>query len=211
MKEEVSLLLQKTATQISYATDLLVEKTRDWQMIREYLCNRLKDMTLTATQQDKLKRYQFIYNQLVSGKYTDNEVLNMVMKLYDVKIVQAYEDMNCAREVFNAVVLINKQFEIKMELQSAKDMKRKCNEIGDFKTAAAVQRNIKDLIAMLPELEEDPALQFTGHEIEAVFNPALLGAPPVDMKELLNTINAKRKVKIKTELFENLSFDEADN
>lgn len=205
---DLAMALQQRATQISYATEILLEKTRDWQMIREYLCNRLRDTKLTETQQMKMKRYEFIYNQLVSAKYTDQEVLSQVMNLFDVGLPQAYEDLNCSREVFNSAISINKKFEIKMELQSAKDMKRKCVELCDFKAAAAIQKNIIALTAMLPDLEEYPATQFAGHEIEAVFNPELLGAPPVDMKEVLAAINAKRKVKIKTELFETLDFDD---
>lgn len=205
------MLLQKRATQLSYATELLYDKTRDWQMIREYMCNRLKDSKLTETQQLKLQRYQFIYNQVVSGRYTDQEVISMVMNMYDIELTQAYEDINCTREVFNSVLSINKQFEIKMELQAAKDMKRKCLELNDFKSAAAIHKNIIALLAMLPELEEDPAEAFRGHEIEAVFNPVLLGAPPVNMKEVIAAINAKRKAKIKTELFEDLAFDDGYN
>ena len=208
---DLAMALQQRATQISYATEILLEKTRDWQTIREFLCNRLRDTNLTETQQEKLKRYQFIYNQLVSAKYTDQEVLSQIMNLYNVGLPQAYEDLNCSREVFNSVISINKQFEIKMELQSAKDMKRKCMELCDFKAAAAIQKNIIALTAMLPDLEEDPAAQFAGHEIEATYNPELLGAPPVDMKELLAALNSRKKVKIKTELFETLEFDDGNN
>lgn len=100
MKEEVSLVFQKKAEQIAYASEILVSSTRDWQTIREYMCNRLKDIELTETQKEKLNRYTFIYNQLVSGKYTDNEVLHQVMTRYEIKMVQAYEDINCTREIW---------------------------------------------------------------------------------------------------------------
>lgn len=207
---DLASALQKRANQISYATELLIDKTRDWQMILEYINNRLKDTRLTETQMEKKKRYEYIYNQTVSGKYTDQEILSQVMNVFNVGLPQAYEDINCSRKVFNSVISIDKNFEIKMELQSARDMKRKCVELCDFKSAAAIQRNIISLMAMLPDVEEDTGSDFTGHEIEATYDPQLLGAPSVDMKEVLTAINAKRKVKIKTELFESLNFDDDD-
>jgi hypothetical protein len=206
--EPVSNVLIKRAEQIRSATEILIAKTNDWQMIKQFLCNRLEDMQLTEVQQSKLERYQFIYNQLVSCKYTDQDVLNMLMKSYGIKVYQAYEDMKCARELFTAVININKRFELQIELQSAKDMKRKCVEIGDFKTAGAIQKNIVAIMAMLPDEEDNPAELFEGHEIEAVFDPKLLGAPDVNMKEVLAAINAKRKVAIKTDLFENIPYEE---
>lgn len=208
MKEEVSLVFQKKAEQIAYASEILVSSTRDWQMIREYMSNRIKDMELTDTQKEKLARYTFIYNQLVSGKYTENEVLHQVMKKHDIKMVQAYEDMRCTREIWNTVLAFNKQFELKLELQIADDLRRKCVELGDMKSAAAFQKNKIAIQAMLPAVEEDNSQIFTGHSLEAVFNPQLLGAPAVNMKEVIEAINAKRKVKIKTELFESIHFDD---
>ncbi len=206
--EPVSSLLIKRAEQIKNATELLIAKTNDWQIIKQFLCNRLNEVELTEMQQKKLERYQFVYNQLVSGKYTEQDVITMLMKSFGIKINQAYEDMNCARELFTSVININKRFELQIELQSAKDMKRKCIEIGDFKTAGAIQKNIVAIMAMLPDEEENPAELFEGHEIEAVFDPKLLGAPDVNMKEVLAAINAKRKVAINTDLFENIPYEE---
>lgn len=206
--EPVSNLLIKRAEQIRSAAEILIAKTNDWQIIKQFLCNRLDEVELTEIQQKKLERYQFIYNQLVSCKYTDQDVLNMLIKTYKIKVGQAYEDMNCARELFTAVININKRFELQIELQSAKDMKRKCVEICDFKTAGAIQKNMVAIIAMLPDEQDNPAELFEGHDIEAVFNPKLLGAPDVNIKEVLAAINAKRKVVIKTDLFENIPYEE---
>ncbi len=206
--EPVSNILIKRAEQVRSAAEILIAKTNDWQIIKQFLCNRLAEVELTEIQQKKLERYQFIYNQLVSCKYTDQDVLNMLIKTYKIKVGQAYEDMNCARELFTAVININKRFELQIELQSAKDMKRKCGEIGDFKTAGAIQKNMVAIIAMLPDEQDNPAELFEGHDIQAVFNPKLLGAPDINMNEVLAVINAKRKVVIKTDLFENIPYEE---
>jgi len=113
MKESLNTALVKKADQIRNATDILVSKTRDWQLIKQYLCGRLADMQLTAEQEEKLKRYQFIYNQLVSGKYTEQDVINQVVRIYNVGLPQAYEDKNATQEIFCSVLSINKRFEQK--------------------------------------------------------------------------------------------------
>jgi hypothetical protein len=83
-------------------------------------------------------------------------------------------------------------------------MKRKAMAAFDFKAAAAFQRNIIELQKLIPDKEETLGEFFEGHTIEAVFDPRLLGAPAVDMKEVLKALNAKRKTPIKIDMFEEL-------
>lgn len=208
MKTDVTRALVKKAEQVQAATEVLIAKTRDWQTIKAYLSNRLVDFELTPDQTLKLQRYQYIYNQLVSGKYTDGEIVNQVIKIYHIKISQAYEDMTAARELFNSVLNINKQFEVKMQLQINRSMLRKAEEIGDLKAYAALEKNRHKLLELLPEEEENPAEMFEGHIIEAVFDPRLLGAPDVDMKAVLEAINEKRGKKIHIDMFEETTFEE---
>lgn len=208
MKIDVTSALQKKATQVGNATAILIESTNDWQVIRQYLSNRLAENKLTDKQLEKLERYQYAYNQLVSGRYTDQDVLHQLMNIFKIKVVQAYDDLNCTREIFSTVFNINKRFEQRMELESARNMKRKCEEMGDFKSAAMLQKNIIQLLRDIPDLEENPADMFEGHTIEATFDPSLLGAAKIDMNEVLQALNAKRKVKIKIDMFEELNYTE---
>ena len=210
MKEDVSLILQRTADQIRAGAEILLAKTRDWQVIKAYLSNRVNEMELTPTQQIKKKRYQFIYEQLVSDRYSEREVINQVVKIYEIGLTQAYEDLKCTREIYNSLLTIDKRFEQKMELESARSMKRKCIELNDFKAAAAVQKNIVMLMKDLLDDIENPEL-FEGHSFEVTFDPALLGAPPVNMKELLTAINDKRSKKINTDMFEEIPHVDVPN
>jgi hypothetical protein len=78
-----------------------------------------------------------------------------------------------------------------------------------MKALAAFEKNKALLIKELPEVDDQSAEFFEGHTYELAFNPVLLGAPPITkeaMKELLNTINAKRNKKIKIDLFDELEF-----
>jgi hypothetical protein len=200
-RETLNMALIKKAEQVKNAAEFLMSKTRDWQMIKAYLTNRLEEIELSEEQEKKKTRYEFIYNQLVSGKYTDEEVRQMLIKTYKIKNGQSYDDMNCARELFYSVININKRFEINLELQINRNMMRKAEELNDFRAVAQLEKNRAMLLKLLPEEEETPAEHFEGHEIEAVFDPALLGGPAIDMKEVLKAINEKRKVKINTDMF----------
>lgn len=208
MKDDVTTALQKKAEEVNAAAEFIMAKTRDWQVIKNYLSNRIKDLALTPEQQKKLERYQYIYNQMVSGRYTDQEVVNQVKTNYKVEVTQAYEDINNTREIFNSVVNVHKQFEIKLQLQINRKMLHKAAELQDMKAYAALEKNRALLIKQLPDEPENPAEFFEGHIYEMTFDPELLGAPPVDMIKVLQAINAKRNKHIKTDMFEELSYKE---
>lgn len=205
MREELKVMLAEKAEQVARSAELIMAKTRDWQMVKEYMCNRLDEIELTPTQQDKLKRYQFIYNQLVSGKYTDNDIVAMSAKMHGTKRVQAYEDLAATRELFNSVINLNKNFELSLALEITKNYMRKCEEAGDFKALQKFNKDKIEIIKQLQDIEDNRGELFEGHVFEMTFDPALLGAPEItkeNMKDLLSSINAKRDKKIKIDMFD---------
>lgn len=208
MKDDVTNALIKRAQEVNDAAEFILAKTRDWQTIKQYLSNRINDIQLTPEQEKKLQRYQYIYNQMVSGRYTDQEVVNQVKTNYSVELTQAYEDINHTRELFNSVINVHKQFEIKLQLQINRKMLHKAAELLDMKAYAALEKNRALLIKLLPDESENPAEFFEGHTYEMTFDPSLLGAPPVDMKKVLQAINAKRNKHIKTDMFEELESED---
>lgn len=210
---KVHELLQLKTEQVRYGSNILAEKTRDWQLIKEFMSNRLGEIVLTPDQAKKLQRYKFIYDQLSSGKYSKSQIVNQLTKdeLFGVSIQQAYEDIRCSNELFSAVINFDKQFELNNEIEIAKNARAKCLEVCDFKNAAAFAKVIKELISLKPDEEDHAGDDFEGHQVEAVFDPRLLGAPEIDMKEVLATLNAKRKVAIKIDMFDHLDFEEKIN
>jgi len=66
-----------------------------------------------------MERYQFIYNQLVSGKYSDADVINQLTnkKFYGLSLRQAYDDMKAAKSLFSSFIKINKRYELHLALQ----------------------------------------------------------------------------------------------
>ncbi len=211
MSNDVMISFNKKASQVAAGVDILMEKTQDWQIIKQFLCNRINDFELLPRQVKKLERYQYIYNQLVNGRYTDQEVVHQVEKFFRISIQQAYEDMHSAREIFLSVVNINKRFELQLQLQINRRMLNKAEELRDLNAYAALEKNRALLLKELPEEEENTADLFEGHTIEAVFDPRLLGAPDVDMNAVLAAVNAKRNKKIKIDMFEDIPHEDVKN
>lgn len=206
MKEDVHTALMRRAEQVRTSAETLMANTRDWQMIELFMRNRLSESDLTEEQLKKLERYQFIYNQLVSGKYIEPEVVHQLTskKFYGLSVSQAYEDLNATKKLMPSVVNISKRFELHLSLQLNQIRQRKAEELGDMKALAAFEKNRAALLKELPDEEENPAELFEGHQIEAVFDPRLLGTPDVDMNEVLKAVNEKRDKKIKIDMFTEL-------
>lgn len=209
MKEDVKNALQKRAEEVNRQADFIMAKTRDWQVIKQYMSNRVADIELTPEQQKKMDRYQFVYNEIVAGKSTDQQVANQVKTFFKVSISQAYEDINATKEIFSTVININKQFELNIALQLNTKYKAKAEEMNDLKALAMFEKNRKDLLKLLPDVEDNAADLFEGHINELTFDPTLLGAPvKIDMVEILTAINAKRNKKINLDMFEELAHED---
>lgn len=209
MKEDVKNALEKRAEEVSRQAEFILAKTRDWQVIKQYMSNRVADIQLTPEQQKKMERYQYVYNEIIGGKSTDQQVATQVKNFFKISISQAYEDVNATKEIFSTIININKQFELNLALQLNTKYKAKAEAMGDLKALAMFEKNRKDMLKLLPEVEDNAAEMFEGHTYEMVFDPTLLGAnTKVDMKELLAAINAKRGKKIKLDMFEELEHED---
>jgi hypothetical protein len=180
-------ILKEKAEQIAAGTAIIVQRTNDLQVIKKYMTNRLSDLRLTASQKEKMKRYQFIYSELMGGKYGEPEIVSMLVSMYNIEERSAYYDIKDTRELFSEVIQIDKLFELKVELESCREMKRKCIKIGDIDTANKVQKNINSILSMIEHVEPVNAELFEGHVIEPVFDPSLIGAPSIS-KEALNDL-----------------------
>lgn len=171
----------------------IAEHTSDWQLIRDYISNRIDGLKLTAKQQEKLKRYQFVYNQLSTGRYIDKEVVSQLKKQYGIEDSQAYQDLRDAKEVFNVVFNINKAFELKLTLDRNWVMMQKAAEINDLKAYAQLEKNRQKLLEMVPDVEKSLADVFQPHTFVLKFDPALIGAPEVDMAAIEAYINQRKR------------------
>ena len=76
---------------------------------------------MNKQQQEKLKRYQYIYDQLSSAKYTEGEVIEQVQRIFEgVSHSQAIQDLRCSKEIFSTTLKIHKLFEIKLQIDRLK-------------------------------------------------------------------------------------------
>ena len=185
--------LVKKQQAIVQGAELLAASVSDWQVIRDYLTNRVQGLQLTRMQEEKMKRYQFMYNQLASGKYMEREVVNMAMKHFDIEQWQALDDMHHSKELYCTVFPINKLFELRVQLDLNRTMLQKCSDANDTKGYAALEKNRAKLIELIPEIEENAADNFKPHTWIIRFDPTLIGAKPVDMKAILDYIKQRHK------------------
>lgn len=193
--------IKDLATNITNSALLLADRTNDWQAIKEYLSNRSNDLPLTQMQKDKLERYQFVYNQLSTGKFIEKEVLNQLGKTYGISITQAIQDLSDAKELYGFLFNINKMFELKVQLDINRLMMEKAKASNDLKGYAALEKNRIEMMKIIPEIEDAPGEYFTPHINKIVFDPALIGAPKdIDMKALLDEINKRHNKALDTEL-----------
>lgn len=194
--------LQEKAKQIEQGVSIIAAKYTDWQMIKKYLTNRLEKNELSESQQKLMKQIQFAHNELMSCKYSEREIVSLLQRTYEISDTTAYRIINQTKEIFSEVLSINKAFELKVELESARTMKRKCEEVQDFKTAALIQKNIVEILKQIEIIENIPGDMFEGHEIITDMDPSLIGAKPIpkeEMTALLKRISIKRGRKFDVE------------
>jgi hypothetical protein len=193
----ISQYLVRKAQEVATATESLMEVTQDWQLILEFMKNRIEGIKLTKKQHEKMRRYQFAYAQCSTGKFTDQEVMTLLRTEFEnVGVSQAYEDMRCMREIYNVIGNINKRYEIHIQMQINRRMLIKAEEADDKIAYAMLEKN---RILMMKELqveEENPAENFKGHVYQPVFDVSLISDEQIDMKEVLRLINEKRGVKL---------------
>jgi hypothetical protein len=194
MKQSVKQALEQTAMQIATSAELMAQEINDWQTIQNYISRRIAGITLNAQQQRKLERYQFIYNQLVSGKYKEQEVVEMVQESWRISYPQALKDLRDAKELFTTTINVNKLFEIKAQLERNLIQLQKADESGDTKGYAQLEKNRQKLIAMLPDDESSLADEFIPRTNVFQYDPSLIGVKvdsDEDVWQLIKDLKAK--------------------
>lgn len=195
----VNRVVTESQQQIAHAAELLAAEVNDWQTIQNYITRRVTDIKLSPEQETKLKRYQFIYNQLSGGRFTDEDVVSQLEDHFSISYVQALKDIRDAKELYTVAFQVNKQFEIKLQLTLNRIMLDKANNMQDLKAYAALEKNRQKLLAMLPDDADGRADDFEGHTYQILFEPELLGIEPInnkDLEQFLQTIKEKFGVSV---------------
>jgi len=183
----------------------MAEQTNDWMMIRDYMNNRLGEMKLSDKQKEKLRRYQFAYDQSSSGKYTELEVISQLQEHFGVAEVTAIADLKCSKEIYTTTLAIDKRFEIKMQIELLKIEQQKARDVGNLDASAKLAKCIAEFLKMVPDEIPDRDDAFTPHKNVLTFNPSILGIPAIDkveMNDLLKTLANKFNYKIDTSFME---------
>ena len=184
-------VLQKNQMGLQARADWMAEQTNDYQLIKQYMSSRYDDLVLTDIQQLKLRRWQFIYDQLSSGKYSDDDVRHQVIQHFKISESQSYADMRTAKDLFSTTLYINKKFEIIKDIKLLEIMMRKAREANKGDDYAKLQKVKNELYKMLPDEDDVPADYFEPRKIEILYDPKILGVTPLSnqkMRDLLDLI-----------------------
>lgn len=171
--------LQKQALELEARIDYITEQTNDFQTIRAYMNNRLDQIKLTPGQNEKLRRWQYIYDQLSTGKYSDDDIRSQLVVHFHIEDQLARSDIRQAQELFSTTIAINKKFRIIMDLKLLDKMQRKASTNNDLDAYAKLQKTKNELYKMLPDEEEMPGDYFQPRTNIFEFNPSLLGVNPI--------------------------------
>lgn len=191
IKGQLNQYIQSNATR----SEKVAENINDWQLIKQYLSSPVPSIELTENQQNKLLRYTTIYHELVGNKYDEPELISLIRNQYDISETQARVDIACTREIWSDTLSLNKLFEIKVSIERCKRLLRKAEDQNDMKAYAWIDKNLQRYLSMLPDQDTQLPQDFYIPELEPVYDPALLGARKIDLKELEHTINEMRSKK----------------
>jgi len=191
-------ILKKNQLELIERAEWITEQTNDYTLIRQYMSSRFDDIKLNDVQQLKLRRWQFVYDQLSSGKHSEEDVRHQLILHFSISESQAYADIRVSKELFSTTLNINKKFEIIKDIKLLDMMLRKAREANKGDDYAKLQKAKNELYKMLPDENEVPGDYFEARKNEIQYDPTLLGVTPVSadkMRELIEQIKRETGIE----------------
>lgn len=183
--------LTTTKAEIIRRAEWIAEQTNDFQTIKAYMQARIGELEMTDAQKEKLRRWQFVYDQSATGNYTETEIRLQLQEHFKVNQNTSYVDIRQAKELMSTTLNINKLFKIQIDIELLDIMKQKAKASNNGDTYAKLQKAQNELYKMLPDEDIAAGDDFIPHANIIEFNPALLGVeriPDDQMKKLLDQI-----------------------
>lgn len=157
------------------------------------------DAKLSKTLLDQLERWKFI--RLVYSTWqisNDRQVVNAVMKEFDVEERQGYRDIKAAKKLYSRLEETDKEFERIILIESIKKNKSKAEASGQLKLIAMYDANLIKIGGYDKELEAPKIIQIIKNEM--VYDPRLVGGEEVhDLEKITRQFMAKKKQQIENE------------
>lgn len=190
IKNELSKILLKNEALIDTAS----EQVNDLHAVRSFMMRRIAEHELSPTQQKKIEIYEFIYNQLIGRKWSELELIELIKSKYKCPSrPMAVSLLNDTKELFTTVLAVNKQWELKQQVEACKAMMRKAELTGDFKAYAALEKNFYKMLELVEEVEVAQD-DFVGHTMVITADPSVIGvkaADPAEVKLLMAELKEK--------------------
>lgn len=194
----MNTFLQKHKEELISRAEWMAEQTNDLQTIKAYMTARFNDIKLSDKQKAKMARWQFVYDQLSTGRYTQLDIRWQLQNKFGISEGAAMLDIREASDVFGSTMNINKMFKIQLDIQLLDVMKQKARDTQQLDSYARLQKVQNELYKMLPDEDEVPADHFSPHQIIMKFDPSLLGIAPLradKMKELFAQLSREHGIE----------------
>ena len=194
--------LKSKYDEVSEAVEKYSKYTNDFMAIKKFMKSRVENIKLTEAQQEIYNRLQFIYNQLVSGKYSEQQIVHMLTnEPYNLKRSQAYYDIQTCKDLFSTARPLDKQFLLKLNYERLEIQMRKASEANNLDVYAKLQKNMLELLKMMPDEELEVPEDYVPTLVVPMYDPRLLGIKTVDAQKL-----AELKATLKKQFNFNLDF-----
>lgn len=183
--------LTTTKAELIRRAEWIAEQTNDYQTIKAYMQARIREVDMTEAQKEKLRRWQFVYDQSATGNYSEAQIRLQLQEHFKVNQNTSYVDMRQAKELMSTTLNINKIFKIQLDIELLDIMKQKAKSTNNLDAYAKLQKAQNELYKMLPDDDHSAGDDFIPHANIIEFNPALLGVeriPDDQMKKLLDQI-----------------------
>lgn len=169
---------------LSTALSLMLEsedKIDNREAIINYLITDPGTVQLSEKQQKLLERWEFADKQMRSRKYRKPELLNILMKRFDIQRATANRDISDAQYVFSSVNKPNKNYLLAIHVDRIEDACVWAQQEGHFKLIPFLFAELTRAIKELPAEEQgNPTPAAIVFNIGAVNLGALTKEPMTD-------------------------------
>lgn len=127
---------------------------KNLEVIENYLCADEDDrlmMPLSKKQKELLERWSYADEQLRKDRWKHTEILDMLMKRFNISENSARDDLRSAQMVFGSANALNKLYTSYAQVRRLENNIRVCIAAQNFKAAADFEKVLQKALQALPD------------------------------------------------------------
>ncbi|MGB4775702.1 MAG: hypothetical protein WBP45_11045 [Daejeonella sp.] len=182
----------------------------NFDKVVKYYFDEKNQVKLSDDLLNQLERWKFVRMIYSSWKiYNRREVVNAVIKEFDVNEATAYRDVANAQRLFVRLEEVNREFERIIQIEKIKKTRDKCEAKGDFRTVAVCDTNLIKIGGYDKELEPPKVIVNIINQL--TYDPSLVDAEPIaDLEKTIKSFLVKKKKQLDEEFAEDANVIEEE-